>query len=200
MLFPLSYGFLQEKDMPPGEYREKRLSRDAVTWAVTDEFAGEARNHCAAVCTTNLMIWKMLEKYGLQDIPEKDRRRIFDYVHRRVGNGPVIFLHSRIRKMPEWEQGNFRSARIYRKKEILSALDRGVVCTLLLAGGMLEWHWVLATGYRVYSCGGKERIYLRIADSWHRKDTIFYPLSGTGNRAAFLLAARSYNKITAERN
>lgn len=147
------YNFLPQNQLPDSVH-SLALPGWEHSWAVTGDFP-QAKNHCAAVCLTNAMIY-----YRLGGGEE-----LFPPIHRRLGNGPVLSL----RKAKRWL--NLRKLRnIDRLK---AALEQNHPCALMLALPNGEWHWVLALGWQE---SADERLYLRIADGWHREADRFYPV------------------------
>lgn len=54
---------------------------------------------------------------------------------------------------------------------IKTAIGNDRPCGILLANGIVDWHWIICVGYRDYSSGGK---YMRIVDGWNDTTLKFY--------------------------
>ena len=49
------YGFIPASGLPAGAYEEYCIPGAlAFLWSITGDYTGYAKNHCAAVCLTNL--------------------------------------------------------------------------------------------------------------------------------------------------
>lgn len=185
------YGFLEESELPQG-----RISSDImlpcqdVRWAVTTDFLDIARNHCAAVTVTNLMLY--FENTPSHQVQEPDHaRNIFTGVHDLVGNGPVFTIRRKAQRYARAHRMNLQSRPVKTCEDFAAAIRAGHPCALLLAQNLLHWHWVLCTGVRTYentAFGNPGGGYLRIMDSWHRSDSFFYQ----PGRGSVLISAAEY--------
>ncbi len=52
-----------------------------------------------------------------------------------------------------------------------TATSNGRPCGILVTGGITEWHWVVSTGWREYTSGGK---YIRVVTGWENFANNFY--------------------------
>ncbi len=189
------YGFRNIRRMNATGYREKKLNIDEINFVATGDFADEAKNHCAAVCATNLSLFALSQQLGFR--PDRvAREMLFQEIHKYEKNGPVFRFAARFKKFLEAGFAKrrgllFGSRRVRGTEGICEAIDAGEPCVLLLANDLFHWHWVLAVGYRVYQNG---EVYLRLADSWqHRAETFYKP--GVGSK---LLTARAYQVTSAK--
>lgn len=144
--------FQRREQLPQKAFSARNLSFTPQRWFCTDDFKQQARNHCAAVCIMNAMLYYK-------------HRPSFESVHHLIGNGPVFHL----RKAKEW----FYLHKIRNTEQLESALAAQLPCALLLSTPRHEWHWVLVTGIREYPDGSR---WLCIADGWHSDDLRFYRL------------------------
>lgn len=128
---------------------------------------------------------------------------IFPLVHRYVRNGPVLFLRGKakryfaashmsylakpIRRLSA-DDGSSRAKSERKFRRIAASLREGHPVALLVAASLLNWHWVLAVGYTIYTDGS---FGLRIVDEWHRKGLRIY-VPDEGSR---LLSALSLERI-----
>ena len=201
------YGFRNLRRMAATGYKEKSILPGGMKLVTTGDFTEEAKNHCAAVCATNLLSYA-LEKYspnvaGSPYAEEDGKHTLFLAVHNAMGDGPVFFFDTRLRRFFDNGFGKRYGLRMHSQsvhgfKEIKRALDDGCPCALLLANDLFHWHWVLAVGYREYEGTDYLEVsetkvmepgnYLRIADSWRHQADTFYRIGKGSN----LLLARAY--------
>ena len=190
------YGFRLARRMAEGDFRERRIAPEASRFVTTGDFMEEAKNHCAAVCATNLL--DIVQQKLVPEWEKEEVGALFLRVHESMGDGPVFFFDRRLRRFFRKDFGlrhhlTMESWKVRRFEEMKEALDAGLPCVLLLANDLFHWHWVLAVGYREYvsdpaEAGKEAKGFLRLADSWQRTADTFYRI-GDGSR---LLSARVY--------
>lgn len=144
--------FQHKEQLPCLPYQQLILPNLPQQWFTTDQFSSSAKNHCAAVCIMNTLLY-----YG--------RTVSFSAVHSRIGNGPVF----RLRKAKHW----FQLQKIRSIEPLKESLSNGKPCALMLSTPRHEWHWVLVTALLEYENGQR---YLRIADGWHSNGERYLPL------------------------
>lgn len=164
-----NYGFIAARDLPARGYSSVNVPNLCAEWAATRDFSALAVNHCAAVAVTNLALY--FAQNGCPELAKATYRDTFAAVHKIVGNGPVFKISGRAK---EYFSGcgcalNCRPLADY--DGIKAAVKNGCPCAVLLADGLLQWHWVLAVGYREYTSG---EVYLRLVSGWHRAADRFY--------------------------
>ncbi len=157
----IHYGFLTADKLPQGEFKEHSLS-DRYPWTTTGEFKTLAKNHCAAVCATNLTIFFRVTR----DDPDK----IFMDIYKYMGDGPKLKVDYAMKRYFKDLGYDFKLKKLRMDDEIKKSLEERKPVILLLAGSLANWHWVLVTGYRIY----KDDLYLRIIDGWHRLGKTYY--------------------------
>ena len=145
-------GFYCETQLPQGEFISHGSSTFQQRWFCTDDFKYSARNHCAAVCIMNALLYF-------------DQSPAFRIVHPLIGNGPVFSL----RKARCW----FSMQKIHDTMKLEAVLAEGKICAMMIATPLHEWHWVLITAIRKYPDGSR---WLQIADGWHSNDLRYYRL------------------------
>ncbi len=164
-----------------------------IRYAVTGDFMDRARNHCASVCTANLVLYfKNQEEAQRNEKPLRRsrgeleelkraralfRESVFSSAYRVLGEGPVF----RIRK-PALAELHSRGlpCTAYRlspgdKSALLQALHKGMPCALLIRISPFNWHWILAVGYRHCEDG---RTFLQVCDSWNPRADRYLELTG----------------------
>lgn len=180
-----AYGFRNITEVHPDVIKTRILPAADTRFAVTGEFFDEAKNHCGAVCATNVLLYFR----ALAGVPVKsttERHRIFTAIHDVVGNGPIFSLQKKISRCPFIA---VRGKKLRSVQELVSALDHGCPCILLLANGLFDWHWVLCVGYLTARENGQEKLFLRLADSWTPVcNTIYEP--GVGSKILSMTAYR----------
>ncbi|MDO5041424.1 MAG: hypothetical protein Q4D95_04975, partial [Peptoniphilus sp.] len=137
----INYGFLTADKLPREEFKERNLT-DRFSWSTTEEFKNMAKNHCATVCATNLALYFEVTR----DNPHKIFREIYKY----MGDGPKIKVEGAMKRYFRDLGYDLKLEKIRRRDEIKKSLDEGKPIILLLAGSLVNWHWVLVTGYRMY--------------------------------------------------
>ena len=133
------YGFLEESELPQCRFsREIVLPCQNVQWAITTDFLDIARNHCAAVTVTNLILYfenitsqQQEPNYAqnntqgnVQDDAQgnvRDHvRDIFTGVHDLIGNGPVFTIRRKAQ----------RCARAYEMDLLRKSQNRPAQCCI----------------------------------------------------------------------
>lgn len=181
--------FLDVSALPSTPYIDCCLPLDGVDWAVTSDYPW-AKNHCAAVCVTNLALWFAAQDPSLAALAESgSKEETFRAVHALVGNGPVAAIAGKARRYFSQKGFRLNRRRLWGARALREALRQGRPCALLLAGGPLDWHWVLAVGWREYPSGER---YVRVADGWNRGADRFLPLPGQGKPVPVLISAAAY--------
>ena len=177
------YGFLTEADLPDTDiYEDILLPVSGIRFATTGDFAAVARNHCGAVCASNVLLC-------LGGGRSSDS--IFSVMHKMIGNGPVFSLNRGIKKGARVLGSVIFSERASSRRDIISAIDRGMPAALLLSNSLFDWHWVLCVGYRRYPVSVGGNIYLRLVNSWQDSPDTFY-LPGKGSR---ILSGRAFSAL-----
>lgn len=181
------YGFVNLSAMPKGNYTEGNLPFDGINWAVTKEFSSLAKNHCAAVCVMNLVLF--FANQGYKELTEHGRENVFKSIHKLTGNGPVPFTAGKAKKY-------FSSCGIKLKSntfgsnftKIQKSVQSGNPCIILLSSNLTNWHWVMCIGWREYE---QDEKYLRIVDGWNSTSDRFYPV----NKRSRWLTSTQYSII-----
>lgn len=172
------YNFVNLDDLPYGAYIFKTIKSATNTdWAVTGDFNDIATNHCGATAVTNLALY--FAQTGKSNLKINDSKRdTFIAVHNIVGNGPVMTIAADAKQYFK-NRGytlNYSSANDY--DSYTSAIRKNNPCGILLADGIVEWHWVIGIGYRNYYDNlGK---YMQIVDGWNNSTNRYFKMnSGT---------------------
>ena len=162
-----------------------RLPALPERFAVTGDFDDLARNHCCATMVTNLLLLKNASSDSAVSFPEL--RELFIRVHRKIGNGPILYLPRRGRNAFTLNNRSFT----YRKlqpgrncdrsdslfaSDIRQAINTGHPLALMLADSLSQMHWVTVVG--CFDHG--EEFYLELQDSWHQNLCCYRP--GHGSR------------------
>lgn len=161
-------------------------------YVVTGDHADIARNHCAATMLANMM----LRCYGKEAVC-RDRRELFMGIHRVIGNGPVLWLERRANRYLESQRIPGTCRQINRHltemqpdrlvQVALRELGAGRPCGLMVAGSLLDWHWVLALDAGLEPGG---TVIFCIADGWHAR-RVFHYMPDHGSR---LLAIATFGE------
>ncbi len=141
-------------------------------FTVTGEYNDIAKNHCAAVCLTNLAA-ALSAVTGRQILENGSAQDTFRVFHSMVGNGPVASISGAWSRYGKARELWLRSRPVRNFEDVQRAIGMGHPCGLLLTDGVLQWHWVTVTGW----AEGEGRYALRIHDGWNQPDNRYYDLS-----------------------
>lgn len=172
------YNFVNLADLPYGAYRSKTInSAKNTSWAVTSDFDDIANNHCGATAVTNLALY--FAQTGKSNLKiNGSKRDTFVAVHKIIPDGPVMTIADGAKQYFK-NRGytlNYSSANDFEAYE--KAMRKNSPCGVLLADGIVEWHWVIGIGYRSYYDDlGK---YMQIVDGWNNSSNRYFKMnSGT---------------------
>ncbi|MBF7097556.1 hypothetical protein [Alkalibacter mobilis] len=167
------YNILNLSGMPTGVYSSNCIINKNIDWAITRKFKDFAKNHCGAVLVTNLAIY--FSSSGYKNLIVDDSvSNTFNFVHKIVGNGPVIKLSSKARTYFAERGCDLHYKRVNSYEKIKEAVNRGNPLGLLLSNGFTNWHWVMVVGWREYETGDN---YLNIVDGWNNSINRFYKIN-----------------------
>lgn len=145
-------------------------------YLVTTSMFTYARNHCAATSSTNL-------EYILNK-----SHNFLDH-HAVIGDGPVMMFARKTRKI--FKEKNiaidYKTKLFHKQVYIMDEIDKDNPVMLLLSAGLLDWHWVICTGYLIME---DDSLILEIMDNWNRDKRYYRPGYGSS-----LISATSYFKI-----
>lgn len=176
-----SYGFINQKYMSKENYTSHQIPfPNQQKFLTTTDTKNIAHNHCGAVLATNLWVHSL--PYPL---PVSEQVAYFKIIHSYIGDGPVVCLESKIRRFLKREKQSLATYRTKNQQEIKASLQLGLPLALLLAKDPLNWHWVMAVGYREYKDG---TLYLQVVTGWHQKAVYYYPI----NQTSKLVLSKAY--------
>ena len=191
-LLPLAsdktYGFFELSQLPSGEpLRVISLSPLPEEFAVTGDYTKEAKNHCAAVTSTNVSLILAAQGYpdALPRIPSSSVRSLssrdisqstFTRIHDVIGNGPIVNLEKLIGRYTENANTAIRCRKRKGPDDIAKALSSNHPVALMVADSLFQWHWITVLEWREYP---GNQIYFVIADSWHRTPRAYRPNYGS---------------------
>ncbi|MBE5064029.1 hypothetical protein INF30_12270 [Lachnospiraceae bacterium DSM 108991] len=169
------YGFINWSDMPSGSYTSDNIPYSGTSWVITGDFDDIASDHCGATAVTNLANY--FANQGYSKLKKSSNRNTFIAVHNIVGNGPVMTIADKAKKYFSNCGYTLQYSSVGTFTGIKDATKKDRPCGILLADGIVKWHWILSVGYRDYNSGGD---YIRIMDGWNRNVNRFYkPGSGS---------------------
>lgn len=169
-----NYGFIDGKNMPKGEYTSNRIDYKGINWVKTGDLK-YGKNHCATTTGTNIILY--FYHLGFWDLLEKDEENTFSEFYKIVGNGPIIFLARKLKRYFKDRAYNLKYKRYSSFENVKDALNKNRPCSVLLSASLLNWHWIMAIGWREYESGEK---YIQIVDSWTKNDYRFYKVKKSG--------------------
>lgn len=165
------YGFIDWDNMPSGSYTWDLVPNAASTdWATTGEFTAIAENHCGATAVTNFALYFANRGYSNLKI-NSSVYDTFVAVHEIVGNGPVMTIADKAKTYFSNRGYTLSTSSVGDFSGIKTAIGNDRPCGILLANGIVDWHWIICVGYRDYSSGSK---YMRIVDGWNDTTLKFY--------------------------
>lgn len=171
------YGFYDWGSMPGGSYKSNTIkSAGSTDWITTSEVKDIAKNHCGATAVTNIALYYHNRGYSNLKI-SGSKRETFKRVHSIIGNGPVMTIAGGTKTYFSNRGYNLSYSNVGNFATIKNAVTNDRVTGILLANGIVDWHWVLGVGYREYANGGN---YIRIVNGWNNTINKFYkPHSGS---------------------
>ncbi|NLC54946.1 MAG: hypothetical protein GX769_03590 [Erysipelothrix sp.] len=178
------YNFISQANLPKGPYLGQELSLPSdIKWAQTSDFNDIAKNHCGAVFITNLALY--YKNIGYDKVLTNNLSDTFSAVHTIVGNGPKMLIakNSKTYFLQKGYKLKYKTFRSFKK--VKTSLAKGQPLAVLLTTGILDWHWVMAVGWREYSCGER---YLRVITGWDFTSNKFYRI----NKSAYLWSITKY--------
>lgn len=170
------YGFVDWNSMPSGSYTADNLPMSGWSWVVTGDFNDIANNHCGATAVTNLALY--FSSKGYSGLKKGSNRDTFIAVHNVVGDGPKMTIADDAEAYFSNSGYSLNYSSIGTYDSYKKAIRAERPCGILLANGIVDWHWILGVGYRHYFTGDQQ--YMRIMDGWNRDVNRFYrPASGS---------------------
>lgn len=170
------YGFVDWNNMPSGSYTADNLPMSGWSWVVTGDFNDIANNHCGATAVTNLALY--FSSKGYSGLKKGSNRDTFIAVHNVVGDGPKMTIAGDAKTYFSNSGYSLNHSSIGTYDSYKKAIRAERPCGILLANGIVDWHWILGVGYRHYFTGDQQ--YMRIMDGWNRDVNRFYrPASGS---------------------
>lgn len=164
------YGFIDLGNMPSGSYSSDTITKASTTdWATTGEFSEIAKNHCAATAVTNFALY--FANRGHSNLKIDTVYKTFEAVHKIVGNGPVMTIADEAKDYFSDRGYTLKTSSVGTFSGIITAVTNERPSGILLANGIVDWHWVICVGYRAYSSGDN---YMRIVDGWNDTIDRFY--------------------------
>lgn len=174
-----SFAFLRAEDLPNKNYISKTIDDvDKINWVTTGQTNLFAKNHCAAVAESNIFLYYNKENFN-------DKIKIFKDVHSIVGNGPVFSIETSAKKYFNSRGYILNSKKISTIDDYKKEIDSGHIVAILIASGIVSWHWIVGIGYREYVDG---EFYAQIIDGWNNTSDKFYKL----NNGKSWISARSF--------
>lgn len=170
----IDYNFIQLSDLPKGKYKSKKLSNiSCIDWITTGDTEKFANNHCGATAVTNMAIY--YNSLGFDNLVVNENKvETFREIHKIIGNGPVISISLGAKKYFKTKGYDLLKSYSISFKEIKKSIDENQILGVLLFNGILNWHWVIAVGYREYENGEK---YLQVVNGWENSSSIFFKLN-----------------------
>ena len=169
------YGFINWDDMDNDSYTSDNIDYLSGTdWITTYQTEDFGNNHCGTVCVSNLALY--FENAGKINT-NATGEGVFIWAHQYVGNGPNPTIASAAKDFFADMGYNLNYQTCSTTDSYKTAISASNPCGILLANGIVDWHWILGVGWRQYSSG---ELYFRIVDGWNDTANRFYrPYSGS---------------------
>lgn len=168
------YGFIDWGNMPSGSYSSQTIkSAYSTSWITTYDTSHLAKNHCGATAATNIALYYATRGYSNLKT-NNSKIDTFKAVHKLIGNGPVMMIADGTKQYFQNRGYSLSSSSVSNFSGVKSAADDNQIQGVLLADGLVTWHWILAVGYRQYSSGGN---YMRVVDGWHNTIDTYYKIN-----------------------
>jgi len=185
-----SYGFIYSETLPEKGYTEINIPVAKERVAITGDYFDIANNHCACICTMNMVL--ILRSHRIGDISRcrlgNDRLKLFKNIHRIVKNGPVFLYKPKLNRFLKSVGSKLQAVPITAFEDIENSIKGNVPVALLVNAGITLWHWVLVIGIRYYNNGD---IYLNILDGWNKRTDRYLKYNG---RETFIRALKPVMK------
>lgn len=165
------YRFINWNNMPSGTYISDSLNYKEINWVKTRDLS-YGINHCAAAAATNITLYYASLGYS-NLIKDNSTYHTFVEIHKRIKNGPVISIASKIRQYFNKNGYELHYSKLGSFDNLKKAIGKKRPCALILSSALINWHWILAVGWRVYDSGEK---YIQIVDGWNGNATRFYKI------------------------
>ncbi|WOO37424.1 hypothetical protein R2R35_02715 [Anaerocolumna sp. AGMB13020] len=183
-IFGGSYGFIDWDSMPSGSYTSGYIPFGGTSWCTTGENSDIANNHCGATAATNIALY--YANRGYTNLKKNNSKRdTFVAVHDIIGDGPVMMIAGGTKDYFSSRGYTLKYSSVGTFSGIKTATSNNRPCGILLASGIVDWHWIVSTGWREYTTGGK---YIRIVDGWSDYANNFYLI----NDSALWISATEY--------
>ena len=178
------YGFMNNIDNYTIK-SAKHLSFELSDWDITS-LHSEAKNHCAAVTSTNIdkyfsEIFKIYENF---DIISR-----FNQNYNFIGNGPIFSFANKTKIILAKKNININYKRkwINKLSFIKDSIDKDNIVALLLCSNFKDYHWIICTGYFITS---DDKIILKIIDNWNKSYRYYIP-----SEQSFILKVTSFGEF-----
>lgn len=155
-------------------YSNAIMEATRVTYGTTGEFGSieGVEDHCAATAAFNLILFEAFFLDCPSLIINDNRETTFRMIHSHIGNGPVLFAtyNAGLSRYVQAMGKTYHYSVGTGYSSIKSGINSNHMSTVLLCGNLINWHMVLAFGYREYTDGTK---YIRIIDGWETNTVRF---------------------------
>lgn len=172
------FGFFDPAEMPTGDYNSDTIYRaTTVDWARCRDYADIASNHCGVVAITNLALYFVRTGKTRLKI-NNSKRDTFIAVHQITGSGASATIASDAVSYFSSRGYTLKHSNVKNISALKNAISSDRPCGILLADGLVSWHWVIGVGWREYTSSND--FYIRINDGWHNTVNKYYK-PGTGS-------------------
>ena len=169
------YGFIKWKNMKPGVKAYDNCPIKGISWVTTGgaskSYNSKAKNHCGAVCLTNIALY--YNKMGYNKLVINGTKKdTFNKIYEIVGPGPIFNLTKYAQKYFLNRGYTLKSGSIRTTYQYKNAIRKNRPVAMFLTESVLKSHWVLGVGWREYAGG---EFFMRIVDGWYDNNAeVFY--------------------------
>lgn len=162
------YGFISGADMPTIRYTSDVITGTNVDWVITKDFSGYT-DHCAATSITNLAIY--FAGQGYDNLYKGSDTATFSDVVKICPDGATPSLSGSVAAYFSSCGYTAGHSGVGNMSDLKDAVTKDRPCAMLLADGIVTWHWILGLGWREYISGDQ---YIQVMDNWRRTTNRYY--------------------------
>lgn len=136
------YGFMAYGNLPSGGYSAKTITKASSTdWTTTGEFSSIAANHCGATAVTGLA--RYFDNRGFAKLKKTSIDATYRAVHAIVGHGPAMTIAGSAKTSLLNCGHTLSSSFIGTYSGMTTAVSNQRPSGILLANGIVAWHWII---------------------------------------------------------
>lgn len=167
------FKFIDVKNMPKKCYTSKTIrAAEKISWIRTGDSKDFAINQCGATAASNIVLYYK-EALGEDFAYTLNNTEIFAEVYDILGNGSIMSISGALKKYFKKFGIIIKTKDLYSFEDLKKEIEKDNIVAILLEKGLMNWHWIICLGYRIYDDGAE---YLRIMDGWNNNIDKFYKI------------------------